>query len=105
SSRRRHTSFSRDWSSDVCSSDLEGMKCSLVSREVIADSIETVGRGQSMDAMVVVGGCDKNMPGGMIALARLDVPSVYVYGGTIKIGRASGGGGGEIEVVDGRVTQ
>src|SRR5690606_26526309 len=53
--------------SDGISMGTEGMKCSLVSREVIADSIETVGRGQSMDAMVVVGGCDKNMPGGMIA--------------------------------------
>src|SRR5690606_30099330 len=63
---------------------------SLVSREVIADSIETVGRGQSMDGMLVVGGCDKNMPGGMIALARLDVPSIYVYGGTIKPGRLNG---------------
>ncbi len=76
--------------SDGISMGTEGMKCSLVSREVIADSIETVGRGQSMDAMVVVGGCDKNMPGGMIALARLDVPSVYVYGGTIKPGRLAG---------------
>ncbi len=76
--------------SDGISMGTEGMKCSLVSREVIADSIETVGRGQSMDAMLVVGGCDKNMPGGMIALARLDVPSVYVYGGTIKPGRHAG---------------
>ncbi|HEX7000569.1 MAG TPA: dihydroxy-acid dehydratase [Trueperaceae bacterium] len=76
--------------SDGISMGTEGMKCSLVSREVIADSIETVGRGQSMDAMLVVGGCDKNMPGGMIALARLDVPSIYVYGGTIKPGRLAG---------------
>jgi len=76
--------------SDGISMGTEGMKCSLVSREVIADSIETVGRGQSMDAMVVVGGCDKNMPGGMIALARLDVPAVYVYGGTIKPGHLDG---------------
>ena len=76
--------------SDGISMGTEGMKCSLVSREVIADSIETVGRGQSMDAMVVVGGCDKNMPGGMIALARLDVPAVYVYGGTIKPGHLGG---------------
>jgi len=73
--------------SDGISMGTEGMKCSLVSREVIADSIETVGRGQSLDAMLVVGGCDKNMPGGMIALARLDLPSIYVYGGTIKPGR------------------
>ena len=76
--------------SDGISMGTEGMKCSLVSREVIADSIETVGRGQSMDAMLVVGGCDKNMPGGMMALARLDVPSIYVYGGTIKPGRHAG---------------
>ncbi len=76
--------------SDGISMGTEGMKCSLVSREVIADSIETVGRGQSMDGMLVVGGCDKNMPGGMIALARLDVPAVYVYGGTIKPGRLAG---------------
>ncbi len=76
--------------SDGISMGTEGMKCSLVSREVIADSIETVGRGQSMDGMLVVGGCDKNMPGGMIALARLDVPSIYVYGGTIKPGRLNG---------------
>ena len=76
--------------SDGISMGTEGMKCSLVSREVIADSIETVGRGQSMDAMVVVGGCDKNMPGGMIALARLDVPAVFVYGGTIKPGHLGG---------------
>src|SRR5690606_6502918 len=76
--------------SDGISMGTEGMKASLVSREVIADSIETVGRGQSMDAMVVVGGCDKNMPGGMIALARLDVPSIYVYGGTIKPGHLHG---------------
>lgn len=76
--------------SDGISMGTEGMKCSLVSREVIADSIETVGRGQSMDAMVVVGGCDKNMPGGMIALARLDVAAVYVYGGTIKPGHLDG---------------
>ena len=73
--------------SDGISMGTEGMKCSLVSREVIADSIETVGRGQSLDGMLVVGGCDKNMPGGMIALARLDIPAIYVYGGTIKPGR------------------
>jgi dihydroxy-acid dehydratase len=64
----------------------EGMKCSLVSREVIADSIETVCRGQLMDGVVAVGGCDKNMPGAMIALARLNVPGIFVYGGTIKPG-------------------
>jgi dihydroxy-acid dehydratase len=73
--------------SDGISMGTEGMKCSLVSREVIADSIETVCRGQSMDGLLVVGGCDKNMPGAMIAIARLDLPSVFVYGGTIKPGR------------------
>ncbi|HZJ09573.1 MAG TPA: dihydroxy-acid dehydratase [Trueperaceae bacterium] len=73
--------------SDGISMGTEGMKCSLVSREVIADSIETVGRGQSLDGMLAVGGCDKNMPGAMIALARLDIPAIFVYGGTIKPGR------------------
>jgi dihydroxy-acid dehydratase len=72
--------------SDGISMGTEGMKCSLVSREVIADSIETVGRGQSMDGMLAIGGCDKNMPGCMIALARLNIPSIFVYGGTIKPG-------------------
>jgi len=76
--------------SDGISMGTEGMKCSLVSREVIADSIETVGRGQSMDGMLAVGGCDKNMPGALIALARLDVPSIFVYGGTIKPGHLDG---------------
>src|SRR5690606_40583929 len=73
-SRRRHTSFSRDWSSDVCSSDL----------------IETAVNGQWMDGCVVIGGCDKNMPGGMIAMLRTNVPSIYVYGGTIKPGNWKG---------------
>ena len=72
--------------SDGISMGTEGMKCSLISREVIADSIEVVGRGASMDAMITIGGCDKNMPGAMIALARLNVPSIFVYGGTIKPG-------------------
>ncbi|MEX2540875.1 MAG: dihydroxy-acid dehydratase [Trueperaceae bacterium] len=72
--------------SDGISMGTEGMKCSLVSREVIADSIETVCRGQSMDGLLAVGGCDKNMPGAMIAIGRLDLPSVFVYGGTIKPG-------------------
>lgn len=73
--------------SDGISMGTEGMKCSLVSREVIADSIEVVGRGACMDAMIAIGGCDKNMPGAMIALARLNVPGIFVYGGTIKPGR------------------
>lgn len=76
--------------SDGISMGTEGMKCSLVSREVIADSIETVGRGQSMDGMLAVTGCDKNMPGAMIALGRLDVPAILLYGGTIKPGHHDG---------------
>ena len=72
--------------SDGISMGTEGMKCSLISREVIADSIEVVGRGACMDAMISIGGCDKNMPGAMIALARLNVPGIFVYGGTIKPG-------------------
>ncbi len=76
--------------SDGISMGTEGMKCSLVSREVIADSIETVCRGQSMDGLIAVGGCDKNMPGAMIAMARLDIPSIFVYGGTIKPGNYEG---------------
>lgn len=76
--------------SDGISMGTEGMKCSLVSREVIADSIETVCRGQSMDALLAVAGCDKNMPGAMIAIARLDIPAILVYGGTIKPGKLNG---------------
>jgi dihydroxy-acid dehydratase len=72
--------------SDGISMGTEGMKASLISRDVIADSIEVVGRGACMDAMIAIGGCDKNMPGAMIALARLNVPSIFVYGGTIKPG-------------------
>jgi dihydroxy-acid dehydratase len=72
--------------SDGISMGTEGMKYSLVSREVIADSIETVCNGQSMDGVLAIGGCDKNMPGAMIAIARLNIPSVFVYGGTIKPG-------------------
>jgi dihydroxy-acid dehydratase len=68
----------------------EGMKYSLVSREVIADSIETVCGGQSMDGVLALGGCDKNMPGAMIAIARLNIPAVFVYGGTIKPGKLNG---------------
>ncbi len=76
--------------SDGISMGTEGMKCSLVSREVIADSIETVVRGQSMDGLLAIGGCDKNMPGAMIGIARLNVPAVFVYGGTIKPGHHDG---------------
>ncbi len=68
----------------------EGMKYSLVSREVISDCIEVAVQGQWMDGVVVIGGCDKNMPGGMIALARANVPGIYVYGGTIKPGNWKG---------------
>ena len=76
--------------SDGMSMGTEGMKYSLISREVIADCIETCVNGQWMDGVVVIGGCDKNMPGGMIAMARTNVPSIYVYGGTIKPGNWKG---------------
>ncbi|MDB5770709.1 MAG: ilvD [Burkholderia sp.] len=76
--------------SDGMSMGTEGMKFSLISREVIADCIETAVNGQWMDGCVVIGGCDKNMPGGMIAMARTNVPSIYVYGGTIKPGKWKG---------------
>ena len=76
--------------SDGISMGTEGMKYSLVSREVIADSIETVCNGQSMDGVLAVGGCDKNMPGAMIAIARLNIPAIFVYGGTIKPGHHDG---------------
>ena len=68
----------------------EAMKYSLVSREVIADAIETSVNGQAMDGALVVGGCDKNMPGGMMAIARMNVPAIYVYAGTIKPGKWKG---------------
>ena len=76
--------------SDGISQGTEGMKYSLVSREVIADSIETVCQAQSVDGLVAIGGCDKNMPGAMIAIARLNIPSIFVYGGTIKAGHFAG---------------
>ena len=76
--------------SDGMSMGTEGMKYSLISREVIADCIETAVNGQWMDGCVVIGGCDKNMPGGMMAMARTNVPSIYVYGGTIKPGNWKG---------------
>ncbi len=68
----------------------DGMKYSLVSREVIADAIETSVNGQMMDGVLVVGACDKNMPAGMMAIARMNVPAIYVYGGTIKPGKWKG---------------
>src|SRR5882672_4502889 len=76
--------------SDGISMGTEGMKYSLVSREVIADSIETVCNAQSLDGLVAVGGCDKNMPGAMMAIARMDIPAIFIYGGTIKPGRHAG---------------
>jgi dihydroxy-acid dehydratase len=76
--------------SDGISMGTEGMKYSLVSREVIADSIETACNGQSMDGVLAIGGCDKNMPGAMIAMARMNIPAIFVYGGTIKPGHYGG---------------
>ena len=76
--------------SDGMAMGTEGMKYSLVSREVIADCIETCVGGQWMDGVLVVGGCDKNMPGGMMGMVRANVPAIYVYGGTILPGRYQG---------------
>ncbi len=76
--------------SDGMSMGTEGMKYSLVSREVIADCVETAVQGQWMDGVLVIGGCDKNMPGGMMGILRANVPAIYVYGGTIKPGRWKG---------------
>ncbi len=73
--------------SDGISMGTEGMKYSLVSREVIADAIETACNGQSMDGVLAIGGCDKNMPGAMLSMARLNIPAIFVYGGTIKPGK------------------
>ena len=75
---------------DGISMGTEGMKYSLVSREVIADSIETATSSQCMDGVLVIGGCDKNMPGAMIAISRMNIPSIFVYGGTIKPGHWKG---------------
>ena len=72
--------------SDGISQGTEGMKYSLVSREIIADSIETVCQAQSVDGLLAIGACDKNMPGAMIAIARLNIPAIFIYGGTIKPG-------------------
>ena len=76
--------------SDGISMGTEGMKASLVSREVIADSIETVTFGESMDGLIVVAACDKNMPGAIMAMARLNIPAVFVYGGAILPGNYQG---------------
>ncbi len=76
--------------SDGISMGTEGMKYSLVSRDVIADSIETACSAQSMDGVLAIGGCDKNMPGAMIAMARMNIPALFVYGGTIEPGHLDG---------------
>jgi dihydroxy-acid dehydratase len=76
--------------SDGMAMGTEGMKYSLVSREVIADCVETCVGGQWLDGVMVIGGCDKNMPGGMMGMLRANVPAVYIYGGTIKPGRYKG---------------
>jgi dihydroxy-acid dehydratase len=76
--------------SDGISMGTEGMKYSLVSREVIADSIETACGAESMDGVVAIGGCDKNMPGAMMAIARMNIPAIFVYGGTIRPGHLAG---------------
>ena len=76
--------------SDGMAMGTEGMKYSLVSREVIADCVETCVQGQWMDGVVVIGGCDKNMPGGLMGMLRANVPAIYVYGGTILPGRWQG---------------
>jgi dihydroxy-acid dehydratase len=76
--------------SDGISMGTEGMKYSLVSREVIADSIETVCGAARVDGLLAIGGCDKNMPGAMIAIARIGIPAIFVYGGTIKPGHLDG---------------
>ncbi|MBL8301270.1 MAG: dihydroxy-acid dehydratase, partial [Ideonella sp.] len=76
--------------SDGMAMGTEGMKYSLVSREVIADCVETCVGGQWMDGVLVVGGCDKNMPGGMMGMLRANVPAIYVYGGTILPGKYKG---------------
>jgi dihydroxy-acid dehydratase len=76
--------------SDGISMGTEGMKYSLVSREVIADSIETAVNAQSMDGVLAIGGCDKNIPGALMGIARINIPAIFVYGGTIKAGKYKG---------------
>jgi dihydroxy-acid dehydratase len=76
--------------SDGIGMGTEGMKYSLVSREVIADAIETCVNGQWMDGLVAIGGCDKNMPGALMAITRCNVPAIFVYGGTVKPGHYKG---------------
>ncbi|HET7314226.1 dihydroxy-acid dehydratase [Salinisphaera sp.] len=76
--------------SDGISMGTPGMKYSLVSREVIADAVETAVQAEAMDGVMAIGGCDKNMPGAMIGIARMNVPAIFVYGGTIKPGHLDG---------------
>src|SRR5260370_1375517 len=83
--------------SDGISMGTEGMRYSLVSREVIADSIETACAAQRMDGLLAIGGCDKNMPGAMIAIARLDIPAVLLYRGPVTPGHCRGPGAGWID--------
>src|ERR1700754_3656049 len=78
--------------SDGMAMGTEGMKYSLVSREVISDCVETCVGGQCLDGVMVIGGCDKNMPGGMMGMLRANVPAIYVYGGTILPGHYKGQG-------------
>ncbi|MCL2661472.1 MAG: dihydroxy-acid dehydratase, partial [Acidobacteriaceae bacterium] len=81
--------------SDGITMGTEGMKASLISREVIADSIELVARGNSLDGLVGIAGCDKNMPGVIMALARLDIPGLMLYGGSIQPGHIKVGADGK----------
>src|SRR5688572_10176570 len=83
----KSTTFGTITVSDGISNGTPGMRYSLVSREVIADSIETVSGALGFDGIVAIGGCDKNMPGCMMALARLDRPAIFVYGGSIQTGK------------------
>jgi dihydroxy-acid dehydratase len=89
-SRRQPQIFGTPTISDGMAMGTEGMKYSLVSREVISDCIETCVQGQWMDGVLVVGGCDKNMPGGLMGMLRANVPAIYVYGGTILPGKWKG---------------
>src|SRR5438067_4568446 len=84
--------------SDGITMGTEGMRASLVSREVIADSIELVGRGNLFDGMVALSGCDKTIPGTVMALCRLDIPSLMIYGGSATPGKVGGHDGADPEV-------
>src|ERR1700756_2110240 len=84
--------------SDGITMGTQGMKASLVSREVIADSIELVARGNLFDGLVGIGGCDKNMPGIIMALCPLDIPGMMLYGGSIAPGKIHGPGGNKIDI-------